>query len=87
MVGITEARKSFASILRKVQRGQSVVITRRGVEIAKLVPVGEPRIVMTDKDRKEAMEAAERIRAHARENGLGRFDWEEWKNYRDEGRK
>jgi prevent-host-death family protein len=87
MVGITEARKSFSSLLRKVQRGHTVVITRRGVEIAKLVPSGELRTLITEKDRRDAREAAEQIRARARENGFGKFNWEEWKKYRDEGRK
>lgn len=39
------------------------------------------------RDRTAAIEAAEGIRALARDIKLGAFEWEEWKQYRDEGRR
>lgn len=38
-----------------------------------------------DRDRSAAIEAAERIRALAKDMKLGAFDWAEWKAYRNEG--
>jgi hypothetical protein len=37
-------------------------------------------------DLKAARAAAFRLRSLAKEMNLGSFDWEEWKQYRDEGR-
>ena len=40
-----------------------------------------------DRDRNAARAAALRIRERAERLKLGQFDWDEWKAYRDEGRK
>jgi hypothetical protein len=37
-------------------------------------------------NREEARAAVRRIRERAQERKLGRFNWSEWKAYRDEGR-
>jgi hypothetical protein len=37
-------------------------------------------------NRHEARAAIRRIRERAEQRQLGRFDWAEWKSYRDEGR-
>ena len=39
-VSITEARARFSELLRMVDRGESVSITRRGRPVAHLVPAG-----------------------------------------------
>jgi hypothetical protein len=54
--------------------------TRHGKEVARLVPVRSIR------SREEARAALRRIRERAEQRKLGRFDWAEWKSYRDEGR-
>lgn len=38
-IGLTELRRQFGRILCEVAQGQSFVITRRGREIAVLIPV------------------------------------------------
>jgi prevent-host-death family protein len=38
-VTITEAKIQFSRLLKKVEEGEEVIITRRGVPIAKLVAV------------------------------------------------
>ncbi|MEE4296679.1 MAG: type II toxin-antitoxin system prevent-host-death family antitoxin [Wenzhouxiangella sp.] len=38
MVGVVDARKDFARLLDAVESGEEVVITRRGLRIARLVP-------------------------------------------------
>jgi prevent-host-death family protein len=75
--GAFEAKNRFG---RLVEQGEAVMITRRGKEVARLVPT------RSGLGRDEARAAVARIRARAEQQKLGRFDWEEWKAYRDEGR-
>jgi prevent-host-death family protein len=79
-IGAFEAKNKLSELLDRVERGEEVVITRRGKAVAKLVPIDHGR------DRAKAREAVRRIRELAKEMNLGPFDWEEWKRYRDEGR-
>jgi prevent-host-death family protein len=78
--GAFEAKNKLSELLDRAERGEEVVITRRGRPVAKLVPV------RTERDREKAREAVRGIRELAKEMNLGKFDWEEWKKYRDEGR-
>jgi prevent-host-death family protein len=78
--GAFEAKNKLGHLLDLVERGEEVVITRHGREVARLVP---PRPVRT---REQARAAIRRIRERADESKLGRFDWSEWKIYRDQGR-
>ena len=78
-IGAFEAKNKLSELLDRAEAGEEVVITRRGRPVAKLVPISGTRDVA------KAREAARRIRGRARTFG-GRFDWEEWKAYRDEGR-
>lgn len=79
-VGAFEAKNKLSELLDRVERGERVVITRRGKPVAEMVPPQGKRDVATARD------AARRIRELAKELNLGPFDWEEWKRYRDEGR-
>ena len=79
-VGTFEAKNKLSELLDRVEAGEEVVITRRGKPTAKLVPITGTRDVA------KAREAGRRIRENAKKFG-GRFDWEEWKKYRDEGRR
>jgi prevent-host-death family protein len=78
--GAFEAKNKFGHLLDLVEHGEEVIITRHGKEVARLVPAGQ-RI-----NREAARAAVQRIRARAEQQKLGRFDWPEWKAYRDEGR-
>jgi prevent-host-death family protein len=78
-IGAFEAKNKLSELLDRAEHGEEVVITRRGKPVAKLVPIGGKR------DVEEARAAAQRIRERAMKFG-GKFDWEEWKKYRDEGR-
>jgi prevent-host-death family protein len=80
-VGVFEAKNKLSELLDRVERGEQVVITRRGKPVAEIVRAKPVR------DVKRAMEAAEGIRRLAKEMNLGPFDWEEWKRYRDEGKR
>lgn len=79
-IGAFEAKNKLGQLLDLVERGEEVVITRRGKEVARLVPP------LHAFDREEARAAVRRIRERAERLRLGRFDWSEWKSWRDEGR-
>lgn len=88
-VGAFEAKNKLGTLLDWVEAGEEVLITRRGKPVARLISA-EPGF-----DPVKARQAADRIRARAAVEGLrrnavkleGGFNWEEWKAYRDEGRK
>ena len=80
-IGSFEAKNKFSELLDRVERGEHVVITRRGKPVAELVPVA-----LAEAQRARSRQAMRHIRAMAKEMKLGPFDWEEWKKYRDEGR-
>jgi prevent-host-death family protein len=82
-VGAFEAKNTLGSLLDRVEAGEEILITRHGKPAARLSPV--PRI--TDADRARAHAALERISQRAKESKAGPFIWEEWKSYRDEGRR
>ena len=79
-VGAFEAKDNFGQLLDWVEQGEEVTITRHGKQVARLVPV-RPGF-----NRAEARAALQRIRDRAEQRRLGRFEWAEWKAYRDEGR-
>ena len=79
-IGAFEAKNRLSSLLERAEKGEEIVITRRGKPVARLVPVHGQA------DRSRAEEAVRRMRTRARAMNRGPFDWEEWKRYRDEGR-
>ncbi len=79
-VGSFEAKNTFSALLDRAEHGEEIVITRRGKPVAKLGPF------RAEVDRREAEEAAARLRARAKAKKRGPLDWDEWKKYRDEGR-
>jgi prevent-host-death family protein len=80
-IGAFEAKNTLGSLLDRVEGGEEIVITRHGKPVARLVP-NEVRI-----DREQAQAALDRIRERARRLGGEKFDWEEVKKLRDEGRR
>ena len=81
VVGAFEAKNKLSALLDRVEQGEEIVITRHGKEVARLVP---PKGTV---NRDAARAAMERLRARAKAENHGPFDWAEWKAYRDEGRK
>ena len=79
-IGASEAKNKLAALLDRVERGEEIVITRRGKAVARLVPnVGAI-------DQVQWREAGERIRARARNLEAGAFDWSALKADREAGR-
>jgi prevent-host-death family protein len=79
-IGAFEAKTHFGQLIERAMQGEEIFITRRGKTVAKIVPAEESH------DLKAARAAALRLRSLAKEMNLGSFSWEEWKQYRDEGR-
>lgn len=79
-IGTFEAKNKLSELLDRVEKGEEIVITRRGRPVAKLVSTQD----QTSLARSDA--AFERIRDRAKKHG-GTFDWDEWKQYRDAGRR
>lgn len=78
--GAFEAKNKLGYLLDLVERGEEVTITRHGKEVARLVPAH------VGANREAARAAVERMRKRAKQRKFGRFDWAEWKSFRDEGR-
>lgn len=79
--GAFEAKNKLSALLERAERGEEIIITRRGKPVARLVSYGDGGA------RNRARAAAQRIRDRARSNKAGDFDWAEWKTLRDEGRR
>ena len=80
VVGALEAKNKLGQSLDLVEQGEDVTITRHGKDVARIVPA------RSRPGREEARAAIERIHERAEAAKLGRFDWAEWKAYRDQGR-
>ncbi|MFT4104034.1 MAG: type II toxin-antitoxin system prevent-host-death family antitoxin [Burkholderiaceae bacterium] len=78
-IGAFEAKSKFGTVLDWVEQGEEVLITRRGRAIALVIPSAA-------RSQEQCRKAAQRIRERAAA-GHQRFDWAEWKTYRDEGRR
>jgi prevent-host-death family protein len=79
-IGAFEAKNKLGQLLDMVERGEEIIITQHGKEVARLVP---PQKAV---NREQARAAVKRIRGRAEKLKLGPFEWAEWKSYRDEGR-
>jgi prevent-host-death family protein len=80
LVGAFEAKNKLSQLLDLVEQGEEITITRHGREVARLVSARPAH------SRDAARAAVQRMRERAEQLKLGRFDWSEWKSYRDEGR-
>jgi prevent-host-death family protein len=78
---VSKAKGRLSALLRQVEAGAEITITRRGHAVARLVPV--PLALAPER----AQQAARGIRALARTMVHAPLDWPEWKQYRDEGRR
>jgi prevent-host-death family protein len=79
-IGAFEAKNKLGQLLDLVEQGEEITITRHGRPVARLAPLQPVQ------GREQARAALQRIRQRAKAEGLGPFDWAEWKSLRDEGR-
>lgn len=75
-VGAFDAKTHLSSLLNRVAGGEEVLITRRGVPVARLVPAGEA-------DRRDVADAIRELRSIREGVTLGDLDLRE---LRDSGR-
>lgn len=80
---VDEAETRLADLLDRAERGEEVTITRRGKVVARLVPAGSTRPAHDPERVREALRRMDELRPQMK----GKFDWQEWKAYRDEGRR
>jgi len=80
-VGTFEAKTHFTKIISKVMVGEEVIISRRGKNVAKIIPIEKTY------DKEVIQSTILRIRNLAKSMQLGKFNWNEWKSYKDEGRR
>ncbi|MBX9770761.1 MAG: type II toxin-antitoxin system prevent-host-death family antitoxin [Candidatus Obscuribacterales bacterium] len=80
-IGAFDAKNKLSNLLDQVEAGAEIIITRRGQPVAKLVPARPVH------NQEQARMAAERIRERAKQLKAGKFSWDEWKQYRDAGKK
>ena len=75
-VGVFDAKTHLSSLLDRVSRGEEVLITRRGLPVARLVPADRSERAGTE----DAIRELRTLRSGLRMGGL------DWKELRDEGR-
>lgn len=76
-VGASHAKTHLFSLLNNVMNGEEVLITRRGLPVARLIPPRQAK-------RAKIESVIERLRAIRTGRKLGGLDW---KKLRDEGRR
>ncbi|MEJ0061988.1 MAG: type II toxin-antitoxin system prevent-host-death family antitoxin [Alphaproteobacteria bacterium] len=76
-----EVKTKFAEMLRRVEAGESITVTRRGVPVATLNPFKSRR------DAEKIRQAAADIHALRARLNLRGITWENVKTWRDEGRR
>ncbi len=80
-IGAFEAKNTLGGLLDRVERGEEIVISRRGKPVARLVPA-VPRAGNAG-----ALRAVESLRAIAAELKGANFTQAELDSWRDEGRR
>jgi prevent-host-death family protein len=76
-IGSFEAKTKFSALLQRVERGEQIVITRRGKPVAKLVRIDSGSATRAA----DAVAQLKKLREGTTLGGLS------WKKLRDEGRK
>jgi prevent-host-death family protein len=79
-VGAFEAKTRLSALLELVEKGEEVLITRRGKPVARLVREVEARTPERQAEISAAIEGLKELRKHTK-SGPG------WRELRDEGRK
>jgi len=77
-IGAFEAKTKFSALLDRVEKGEEIVITRKGIAVAKLAPFERAPTVA---ERRAAIERISRLADKHTLRGVS------WKELRDSGRK
>jgi prevent-host-death family protein len=76
-VGAFDAKTHFSALLERAERGEQILITRRGKPVARLMPIATAREGKVSK----AMAKLRKLREGTKLGGPS------WKEFRDAGRK
>lgn len=76
-IGAFQAKTHFSSLLEKVEKGEQVIITKRGLAVARIIPFKK-------NDNEQRRQAILKLKEFSKQNTLGNLDW---KTLRDEGRR
>ena len=76
-IGSFDAKTNFSALLERVERGEQIVITRRGKPVARLMPIAGP-------PKGKVSNAMAKLRELRKGTTLGELSWKE---LRDAGRK
>ena len=79
-----EAKTRFGHLLRRVARGEEVIITKHDKPVARLIPEGRPRLQSVREAVAELRKLSQRIAA--RVNGKSKVSFQEFKSAVEEGR-
>lgn len=79
-IAAAEAKNRFSELIDRAKNGEEIEVTKYGHVHARIVAPKEER------DVEKARAAMTRLRERAKRMKI-KFDWEEWKAYRDEGRR
>lgn len=79
-IGIFDAKARLSELLHEVEAGESLTLTRRGVPVARLVPIAK------HPERASALRRLKELGAQARAAGNG-IATDEWLTWRQEGRR
>lgn len=79
-IGIFEAKTHLSELVSEVEAGASMILTRRGVPVARLVPVAK------HSERATALARLKELGARIRADNAG-FTVQEIHQWRDEGRR
>ena len=80
-VGAFEAKTKLSELLDRVERGEEIIITRRGKPVARVVPVQGTTREERKAQAEEALKRLKELRKGVRLDGLN------WKELRDAGRR
>ena len=68
-INIAEAKEDFSELVNRVAHNRDrVIITRRGKEIAVLIPIEDLQLLQTQQDKRDLAEAVEALK-ETREHG------------------
>lgn len=79
-IGIFDAKARLSELLHEVEAGESLTLTRRGVPVARLVPIAK------HPERASALRRLKELGTQARAAGNG-ITTDEWLTWRQEGRR
>ena len=85
-VGAFAAKTHLSQLLDRVEKGETIIITRHGKPVAELTPVAARWVRLGKRNHTEAerAEAIKQLKEFSKGRTLGGLDW---KALRDEGRK